>query len=62
MKVKLLVGRAGADFSQAPGDVIDVPDDEGKRLCDSGQAESVAARGTKGTKERAVKPSKKETR
>lgn len=64
MKVKLLVGRAGADFSNSPGEVIDVDAAEGQRLCESGQAEAVAAstRGKKGTKERAVRAPKKETR
>ena len=41
MKVKLLVGRAGADFSNSPGEVIDVDAAEGQRLCESGQAEAV---------------------
>lgn len=42
MKVKLLVSRAGVDFAQGVGDVIDVENDEAKRLLESGQAEPVA--------------------
>lgn len=38
MKVKLIVGRAGADFSQSPGEVVEVDAAEGKRMIDAGQA------------------------
>lgn len=41
MKVKLLVGRAGADFSQSPGEIVDLPTDEAQRYVESGQAELV---------------------
>ncbi len=48
--VKLLVSRAGqtADgrsFSQSVGQVVDVPEDEAKRMIEAGQAEAVAKRG-----------------
>jgi len=39
MKIKLLISRAGADFSQNAGDVIEVGADEGQRMIDAGQAE-----------------------
>lgn len=39
MKVKLLVGRCGADFSQSPGDIVDVTDGEAARMIEAGQAE-----------------------
>ena len=39
MKIKLLISRAGADFSQNAGDVIEVSADEGQRMIDAGQAE-----------------------
>ncbi len=42
MKVKLLVSRAGIDFAQNVGEVIEVSKDEAQRLLDSGQAEAVA--------------------
>ena len=42
MKIKLLTSRAGADFSQNVGDVVDVSDGEGKRMIDAGQAIPVA--------------------
>lgn len=42
MKVKLLTSRAGIDFAQDAGDVIEVSNDEAKRLLESGQAEPVA--------------------
>lgn len=51
MKVKLLVGRASADFSQNAGDVVDVPDGEGARMIEAGQAVPVVEQKT----ERAVK-------
>lgn len=38
MKVVLLVSRAGTNFSQSVGDIIEVSDGEGKRLIDSMQA------------------------
>ncbi len=39
MKVKLLCGRSGVDFSQNAGEVIDVDGDEGGRMVAAGQAE-----------------------
>lgn len=39
MKVKLLVSRGGIDFSQSPGDVVEVSAAEGKRMIAAGQAE-----------------------
>lgn len=41
MKVKLLVSRAGAGFSQNVNDEIDVSKEEGLRLIEAGQAELV---------------------
>lgn len=41
MKVELLVSRAGTNFSQSVGDIIEVSDAEGKRLLDSNQAKTV---------------------
>jgi len=43
MKLKLLVGRAGPGFSQSPGEVVDVPDQEAKRMIEAGQAVVEAA-------------------
>lgn len=43
MKVKLLVGRSGPNLSQSAGDIIDVDDEEGARMCAAGQAEEVSA-------------------
>jgi hypothetical protein len=51
MKVKLLVGRASADFSQNAGDVVDVDINEGARMIEAGQAVPVIEQKT----ERAVK-------
>ena len=42
MKVKLLTSRAGVDFSQNAGDVIDVSEAEGKRMIEAGQAAPIA--------------------
>jgi hypothetical protein len=39
MKVKLLTGRVGTGFSQEPGQVIDLPDGEARRMIQSLQAE-----------------------
>jgi hypothetical protein len=44
MKVKMLVSRSGADGAFAPGDVIDVPADEGQRMIKAGQCELVRSR------------------
>jgi len=41
MIVRLCTGRAGLTGSNAPGDVIDVPDAEARRLLASGGAEPV---------------------
>lgn len=44
MKVVLLVSRAGTNFTQSVGDVIEVSDDEGKRLLDSNQAKAAGGK------------------
>ena len=54
MKVKLLVSRAGVDFVQSAGEVVDVSADEAKRMIEAGQAGPVK------TVERAVKKTKTE--
>lgn len=41
MKVRMLVSRSGTDGAFAPGDVIDVPADEGQRMIAAEQAEIV---------------------
>ena len=43
MKIKLLVARAGAGFSQNRGDEIEVGDDEAARMIDAGQAVAAVA-------------------
>lgn len=43
MKVKLLVGMAGIDFSHNAGDEIDCNEAEGKRFIEAGIAEPVQA-------------------
>ena len=53
MKIKLLVSRAGVDFSQNRGEVIEVSEKEGLSMIAAGQAELVSK------KERTI--SKKET-
>lgn len=53
MRIKLLISRAGADFSQGVGDVITVSDAEAARMIEAGQAlPEIASK-----KETAVKPS-----
>ncbi len=54
MKVKLTTGRAGADFSQAPGTVVDLDAAEAKQLIDRGQA-TLAKPRAKAAKETAAK-------
>ena len=39
MKVKLLIGRAGPGFSQAPGEVVEVGKAEALRMIERGSAE-----------------------
>lgn len=58
MKVKLLVSRAGADFSNGPGEVVDVDASEGKALVESGQAEAVGEKPSKRAHTRKSKASK----
>ncbi len=41
MRIRLLVSRAGVDFSQNVGDEIDVPDKEATRMIEAGQAEPI---------------------
>ena len=41
MNIKLLVSRASATGSQNRGDVIDVSNEEAKRMIEAGQAEPV---------------------
>lgn len=41
MKVKLLIARAGVDFTQNAGDEVEVSAEEGKRLIEAGQAAPV---------------------
>lgn len=41
MKVRMKVSRAGVDFSNKIDDEITVTAEEGKALCESGQAEPV---------------------
>lgn len=62
MKVKLKSIYRGAKGSYDAGDVIDVPSDEGKQLCEGGYAEPVkVAYETASVKpaEKAVKPKAK---
>lgn len=42
MRVRLTTGRAGARFSQAEGEVVDLPPAEAERLVAAGQAERLA--------------------
>jgi hypothetical protein len=44
MKVELLVSRAGTNFSQSVGDIIEVSDAEGKRLLESNQAKAAGGK------------------
>lgn len=52
MQVKLKVARAGDHFVQERGDVIEVPDAEGRRMIQRGQAEEVKPEGPKGREEK----------
>lgn len=60
MKIKLLISRAGIDFTQNAGDEIEVGDAEAKRMIESGQAEPLRqVRAEKATKK---KPTEKAVR
>lgn len=51
MKIRLLTGMAGDDFSLSPGDVTEqFPDDECQRLIDAGYAEAVTPKMEKAVK------------
>tara|TARA_A100001201_G_C4095729_1_gene203686 strand:+ start:4963 stop:5142 length:180 start_codon:yes stop_codon:yes gene_type:complete len=56
MKVKLITPRAGIGFSQNRGDIIEVDNDEAKRMIEKGQCEPV-----KSTKRQTAKPADIET-
>lgn len=55
MKVKLLTGMAGADFSHAPGSVVEFDAATAKRLLESGQAVPVAEKRSQKAEKRVVK-------
>lgn len=42
MKVKLLISRGGAGFTQNAGDEVEVSEDEAKRMIEAGQAVPIA--------------------
>lgn len=42
MRVKLTCGRVGIGFDQSPGDVIELPDAEARRMIEAGSAEPAA--------------------
>lgn len=52
MKVRLLTSRAGVNFADNVGDVIDVDAGEAQRMIESGQAEPVAETRTKRAEKR----------
>lgn len=63
MKIKLLTGLAGVNFSQKAGDILDVSADEGKSLIAAGFAEMVKGKAgspesasLSPSSERAIKP------
>jgi hypothetical protein len=58
MKVRLLVSRGGLEFSQTPGQEIEVSDDEGGRMIADGQAVSLEPE----TKPDTTKPAKAATK
>lgn len=46
MKVKLLISRAGVDFVQNAGEIVDVSEAEGLRMIKAGQADAVKVKET----------------
>lgn len=46
MKVKLLISRAGSDFAQNAGDIVEVGEAEARRMVEAGQAEPVSVKET----------------
>ncbi|MFT6775872.1 MAG: hypothetical protein ACJA1L_003595 [Paracoccaceae bacterium] len=62
MRIKLLVSRAGLDFSQNPGEVVDVGDAEAIRMIAAGQAvmaDAAPVPRRRGKRETAAKPAAK---
>lgn len=55
MKIRLLVSRAGATFSQNAGDTIEVDEAEGLRMIEAGQAVVVTEKETAVKKQQAQK-------
>lgn len=62
MKVLMLTGLAGADFSLSPGDEYECSDGEAKRLIEAGFAAPVEVKKAKVTKETATVKAEVETR
>jgi hypothetical protein len=60
MQIKLLVGRAGVDFSQNRGDVIDVEEAQARRMIAAEQAVEVGAEPRADAVQKAVKAAKTE--
>ena len=58
MKVELLVSRSGVDGAQNRGDVIDVSDNEAKRMIEAGQAVPVRSAAKAETTSKATKAEK----
>lgn len=56
MKVKLTVARAGADFSNVAGDIIEVDKREALELLNSHQAEPVVEKRSAKAEHRVTKP------
>jgi hypothetical protein len=56
MKVRLLISRAGKDFSQSAGDVVEIEQAEALRMIDAGQCVKI------GEPERATSKKKTEKR
>ncbi len=62
MEVRLLIGRSGPAGSFKSGDVIEVSDEEGKRLVEAGKASLVASAAPQKKREKAKLEPRKETR
>lgn len=60
MKVRLLKDRAGTDFHQSAGEVVDVPDSVGQRMVDMGRVELVQTGKPKPIETASMKSGKRE--
>ena len=62
MEVKLLISRAGKDFSQSAGDIVEIEETEALRMIEAGQCVKIGEVETATTKKKTEKAQKKKAK